>query len=459
MGKLFYIIITVNEGMIDMKVIVIGCTHAGTAAIVNLKKSDIDVDITVYERNDNISFLSCGIALYVGGVVSDPQGLFYNSPEKLAKLGVVTKMKHNVKDVDFDKREVSIENLQTGEVFTDTFDKLIITTGSWPIVPKINGIDLENILLSKNYEHSNKIIEKAKSAKKIVVVGAGYIGVELVEAFRMQGKEVSLIDSQDRILSKYLDGEFTHVAEAELKKNGIDIILNETIVGFEGENGEVRKVVTNKATYEADMVILCIGFKPNTALFAGKLEMLPNGAIIVDEYMRTSKEGVFAAGDSCAVLYNPTGKHEYIPLATNAVRMGTLIAKNINKPTFKYLGTQGTSGIKIFNYNIASTGMTEETAKASGIDIKVSMLVDNYRPEFMPEYEEVKLKVVYETESGRILGAQIISKADLTQSINTLSVCIQNKMKIEELAFVDFFFQPHYNKPWNYLNSVALNAL
>ncbi|MCX7710573.1 MAG: FAD-dependent oxidoreductase [Clostridia bacterium] len=441
-----------------MKMIVIGCTHAGTAAVLNIKKLHPDAEITVYERNDNISFLSCGIALYVGGIVQDPSGLFYCSPEKLAEMGVVTKMRHDVLDVDLDGKIIKVCNLETKETFEDSFDKLIITTGSWPIMPKIKGIDLENILISKNYSHSNTIIEKAKTAQKITVVGAGYIGIELVEAFNAQGKTVSLIDSQDRILSKYLDREFTEIAEKALLEKSIELHLNETIEGFEGNNGKVTRVLTNKGQYETDLVILCIGFRPNTELFRGKVEMLPNGAIIVDEYMRTSKQDVFAAGDSCAVVYNPTGRHEYIPLATNAVRMGTLIARNIEKPTTKYLGTQGTSGIKIFDYNIAATGLTEETAKMMDMDVQSSMLVDNYRPEFMPEYESLQLKVVFESKSGRIVGGQILSKADLTQSMNTLSVCIQNRMTIDELAFVDFFFQPHFNKPWNFLNSVALKA-
>lgn len=441
-----------------MKVTVIGCTHAGTAAIINTAKLYPDAEITVYERNDNISFLSCGIALYVGGIVKDPQGLFYCSPEKLAELGVQTKMSHDVLDVNLDQKKLQVRNLQTQEIFEEPFDKLIITTGSWPIVPKLEGVQLDNILLSKNFYHSNTIIEKAKEAKNIVVVGAGYIGVELVEAFEMNGKKVTLIDSQNRILSRYLDKEFTDIAQEALTSHSIQLALGETVQKFEGKDGKVTKVITDQGEYEADLVILSIGFRPNTALFQGQLDMLENGAIIVDEYMHTSREGVFAAGDSCAVMFNPTGKHEYIPLATNAVRMGTLVARNLVKPLTKYLGTQGTSGIKIYDYNIASTGLTEEVAKAEGLDVKAVTTVDNYRPEFMPTYDSVQLKVVYENGSRRILGAQILSKADLTQSINTMSVCIQNKMTVDELAFIDFFFQPHFNKPWNYLNSAGLNA-
>ncbi|MEK3663618.1 FAD-dependent oxidoreductase [Paenibacillus sp. FSL E2-8871] len=442
-----------------MKVAVIGCTHAGTAAIVNTAKLHPEAEITVYERNDNISFLSCGIALYVGGVVKDPHGLFYSSPEKLAELGVKTNMRHEVTVVDTKSKTLRVRNLVTGQEFDDTYDKLIMTTGSWPIVPKLEGIELEGVLLCKNYDHSNTIIEKAKQANKITVVGAGYIGVELVEAFQMNGKQVTLIDGEDRILNKYLDPEFTAPIEQSFKDHGIKLALNEKVSSFAGEGGKVTKVITSEGEHEADLVILCIGFRPNTELLKGQVDMLPNGAILVNDYMQTSCPDVYAAGDSCAIHYNPTGKHAYIPLATNAVRMGTLVARNLVKETIPYMGTQGTSGIKIYEDNIAATGLTEEGAKAEGMDVETTMIIDNYRPEFMPTFEQVQLKVVFDRATRRILGAQILSKTDLTQSINTVSVCIQNKMTIDQLAFIDFFFQPHYNKPWNFLNTVGLESL
>ena len=442
-----------------MKVAVIGCTHAGTATKKKIKRIYPDSDVTVFERNDNISFLSCGIALYVGGVVKDAQGLFYCSPDKLKELNVDTKMRHNVESADIKGKKIIAKNLETGVETEHAFDKLIITSGSWPIIPRIEGIDSNNILLSKNFDHSNAIIDAAKDAKKVVVVGAGYIGVELVEAFNDQGKEVILVDAEDRILNKYLDKDFTDIAEKTFTEKGIKIATSEKVIKFESVNGEVSKVITDKNEYEADMVIMCVGFRPNTEIFKGQLDMLPNGAINVDEYMRTSDKDVMAAGDCCSVFFNPTREHMYIPLATNAVRMGTLAAINIVENKIKHPGTQGTSGIKIYENNMASTGITEEIAKQLGIDADFVYAVDNYRPEFMPTYEKVTLKVVFEKESRRILGAQLTSKADLTQSINTISVCIQNNMTIDQLAFVDFFFQPHYNKPWNFINLAGLNAL
>ena len=443
-----------------MKVVVIGCTHAGTAAIKNLRALNPDAEVTVFERNDNISFLSCGIALYVGGVVSDPKGLFYSSPEELKSLGVNTKMKHDVKSVDIKGKKLTVENLETGEVFDETFDKLIITSGSWPIIPRnIEGIDLENVLLCKNYNHANEIIERSKSVKRVVVVGAGYIGVELVEAFRDNGKEVILVDAEDRILSKYFDKEFTDVAEESFREKGIVLATGEKVVKIEGTNGKVSKIITDKNEYETDMIIMCIGFVPNTALFKDQLEMLPNGAIKVDEYMRTSDKDVMAAGDCCSVFYNPLNIERYIPLATNAVRMGTLAGLNLVENKAKSLGTQGTSGIKIYENNMAATGITEALARSLDLEIETVIVTDNYRPEFMPTYEKVTLKVVFDKYTRIVLGAQLNSKVDLTQSINTLSVCIQNHMTIDDLAFVDFFFQPHYNKPWNFINLAGLAAL
>lgn len=442
-----------------MKIAVIGCTHAGTAAVSNMVKLYPEAEITVYEKNDNISFLSCGIALHVSGVVEDPNGLFYCTPEELTNLGVNMRMKHEVNDINVEEKTITAKDLTTNSIVHDTFDKLVLTTGSWPVIPKIEGIDMENVLLCKNFHHANTIIGKAKDVQNIVVVGAGYIGIELVEAFEMSGKNVTLIDGEERILSKYLDEAFTDVIEQDFQERNVKLALGEIVTRFAGQDGKVTGVETTKGTYGAELVILCIGFHPNTQLVKGQIEMLDNGAIKVDDYMRTSHKDVFAAGDSCAIRYNPTGQYAYIPLATNAVRMGTLVARNLVKPTIRYMGTQGTSGIKIYDQNIATTGLTETSALRMGMNVKSITILEHDRPEFMPTFEDITLKVVYEEDTKRIVGAQVMSKVDVTQSINTLSVCIQNGMTMDELGFVDFFFQPHYNKPWNFLNQAGLQTI
>lgn len=449
-----------EKELIKMKVVVIGCTHAGTAAVKTILSENPDAQLTVFERNDNISFLSCGIALYVGGVVKDPAGLFYSSPEELSRLGAVIKMRHNVESVDTENRTVTAKNLITGEELEVPYDKLVNTTGSWPVIPPIPGIDSKNILLCKNYEQANIIIDKGRDAKQIVIVGGGYIGIELVEAFREAGKEVTLIDGLDRILNKYLDKEFTDVLERDLMDRGITLALNQGVERFHAnEQGEVVSVVTALGEYPTDLVILCVGFRPNNELLKGKVDMLPNGAVLVDEYMRTSNPDIFAAGDSCAVHYNPNGGQAYIPLATNAVRMGMLIGKNIHEPRVRYRGTQSTSGLHLFGYNIGSTGVTAGGAAFFGLKVRSVIVRDNYRPEFMPTTEEILMQLVYETETNRIVGGQVMSRYDITQSANTLSLAIQNRMTIEDLAYVDFFFQPHFDRPWNYLNLLAQAAV
>jgi NADPH-dependent 2,4-dienoyl-CoA reductase/sulfur reductase-like enzyme len=443
-----------------MKVVVIGCTHAGTSAVKTILRENPKTEVIVFERNDNISFLSCGIALYVGGVVKDAAGLFYSSPEELQQMGAEIKVRHNVKSIDTVTKKVIAENLVIGEEVVVSYDKLVNTTGSWPVIPPIPGIDSKNILLCKNFEQANEIIRKTKDINRVVIVGGGYIGIELVEAFRTSGKEVTLIDGLDRILNKYLDKEFTDILEEDLKNRGITLALNQAVSSFkQDDNKAVTAVVTSEGEYAADMVILCVGFRPNNELLKGKVDMLPNGAILVDEYMRTSDPDIFAAGDSCAVLYNPNGGQAYIPLATNAVRMGTLIGKNIVEPSVKYRGTQSTSGLHLFGYNIGSTGITVSGASAFGLEVRSVIVKDNYRPEFMPTTEEVLMQLVYEIGTNRIVGGQVMSKYDVTQSANTLSLAIQNRMTIEELAYVDFFFQPHFDRPWNYLNLLAHEAV
>ena len=427
-----------------MKVVVIGCTHAGTAAVKSILKNHPEAEVTVYERNDNISFLSCGIALYVGGVVKDPAGLFYSNPEELSSLGATVKMEHDVTDVDTENKTVTAKDLKTGETETVSYDKLVMTTGSWP----------------KNYNQANEIIAQAKEAKRVVIVGGGYIGIELVEAFVESGKQVTLIDGLDRILNKYLDKPFTDILEKELTDRGVTLALGENVTEFiTDEEGKVKQVATPTDTFDTDMVILCVGFRPNTKLIEGKVETLPNGAIKVNEYMQTSDPDIFAAGDSAVVNYNPSGTQNYIPLATNAVRQGLLVGNNLTEHKMAYRGTQGTSGLYLFGWTIGSTGVTKESATLNDLEVQATVFEDNYRPEFMPTTEKVMMELVYEKGTNRIVGAQFMSKYDITQSANTMSLAVQNKMTVEDLALSDFFFQPHFDRPWNYLNLLAQAAL
>lgn len=441
-----------------MKVIVIGCTHAGTAAVNQIYATDPDTQVTVYERNDNISFLSCGIALYLGGEVKDPQGLFYSSPETLAKLGANVKMQHDVTNIDADKKEVSVTNLVTGETSTDSYDKLIVTTGSWPVIPPIEGIDSKHVYLCKNYDHAKKLFQDAQAGKRIVVIGGGYIGVELVESYNKKGHEVNLVDGLPRMLSKYFDAEYTDRLSKEFQDSGVKLALNQKVDKFT-DTGDGVVVTTDGGDYEADLAVLCIGFRPNTDLLKGIVEMNADGSIKTNDYMQTSNPDIYGAGDSVAVHYNPTGRDAYIPLATNAVRQGTLAGMNIFKPTVKYMGTQSASGLKLYGNTMVAAGMTLEHAQNEGFDAESVTIEDNYRPEFMPTTTTVLMTLVWDKTNRKILGAQLMSKYDVSQSANLISVCIQNENTIDFLAFVDMLFQPQFDRPFNYLNLLGQAAM
>ncbi|TPR14806.1 NADH oxidase [Apilactobacillus micheneri] len=440
-----------------MKVVVVGCTHAGTFAVKQILKEHPDAEVTVYERNDNISFLSCGIALYLDGKVNDPQGLFYSNPKELADLGANVKMLHEVKHIDVDNKQVEVEALDSHTNFTENYDKLVMTTGSRPVLPSIDGSDNANVYFCKNWHDAQALFEKAKTAKRITIVGGGYIGAELVEAFSNHGHETTLIDTNDRVMSKYFDQEFTDVIDAQYEEHGVHLELNQRVNKFETIDDELV-LTTNKKKIKTDIAILCVGFKPNTELLKNKVKMLDNGALITNEYMQTSNPDIFGAGDSVAVHYNPTNQNEYFPLATNAVRQGILVGKNIVNPTTKYMGTQSSSGLQLYDYSIVSTGMTVSMAHNKEIDVHSVVLKDNYRPEFMPTTEEVLMSLVYDPKNRQILGASLMSKYDISQSANTLSVCIQNKNTIDDLAMVDMLFQPNFDRPFNYLNLLGQAA-
>ncbi|BDR59011.1 FAD-dependent oxidoreductase [Xylocopilactobacillus apicola] len=440
-----------------MKVAVIGCTHAGTFSAQEILTQHPDAQVTVYERNDNLSFLSCGIALWVGNNVSDPKKMFYSSPEALTKLGATMKMEHDVTDVDLDQKTVTATNLKTGETKTEAFDKIVITTGSKPVVPNLPGIHGDKVYQCKNWNDANRIKEASEKISSAVVIGAGYIGAEIAEQLSLINKEVTLIDGLDRVLANNFDQKVTDRIEDEYRNHGVKLALGEMVKSFNEENDQVT-VETDKGSYTADIAVLAIGFLPRTDLFTDKLDMLPNGAIITNEYMETSKKDVFAAGDASSVFYNPTGKADYIPLATNAVRQGILVGNNIEKPTVKYLGTQATSAVELYGYALAASGLNAMGAKKRGVEIEEVSIEPDYRPDFMPTTTKVLCTLVWDPTNRQVLGGSFMAKHDISQAANVISLAIQSKMTIDDLAMVDFFFQPNFDQPINYIGAVASAA-
>lgn len=441
-----------------MKIVIIGCTHAGTITASQVLSQHPDAEVTIYEKNDNVSFLSCGIATYLGGVAKNIDDMFYSSPEALSQLGAAVHMQHEVTAVDLQKKTLQVKDLVSGEETEDHYDKLMVTTGSWPVIPNLPGIDDPNVYLCKNYNHAQKLFEVAQNAQKVVVIGGGYIGVELVEAYSKQGKQVTLIDGNDRLLSKYYDAKYTDIVTKDFEDHQVTLALGELVAGFEpADQGVVVK--TDRGSYDADIAILCIGFRPNTSLFKDQLEFNADGSIKTNAYMQTSDPDVYGASDSVAVHYNPTNQEAYVPLATNAVRQGIIAGTNLYGNTMTYMGTQSTSGLQLYDNAMSSTGMTLESAKAAGFDADAVTFEDHYRPEFMPTNATVIGTVVWDRSNNQILGAQFMSKLDISMYANAVSVMIQNHNTIDFMAMVDMLFQPNFDRPFNFINLLGQQAV
>ncbi len=441
------------------KIVVVGANHAGTCAINTITGFNEGDEVVVFDQNSNISFLGCGMALWIGGQISKPDGLFYSNKEKLESQGAKVNMNSKVERIDFDKKFV-YATLENGQKVEESYDKLILATGSLPIVPQIPGRDLENVQLVKLFQNAEEVIKKLENPdiKTIAVVGAGYIGVELAEAFERHNKKVIVVDIANTSLSSYYDPEFSALMDKNLSDHGIKLAFGETVKEIKG-NGKVEAIVTDKNEYQCDMVILAIGFRPNTELGKDYLETMSNGAYIVDETQQTSKKDVYAIGDCATVLFNSTGEKSYIALATNAVRSGIIAAYNACGKKLETIGVQGSNAISIYDLKLVSTGLSEQKAKQLGMDVLSTSFEDLQKATFIETTNpKVNIKIVYDAKTRVILGAQMASTYDMSMGIHMFSLAIQEKVTIDKLKLLDIFFLPHFNQPYNYITMAALSA-
>ncbi|TLF39860.1 NADH oxidase [Lacticaseibacillus zeae] len=443
-----------------MKVVVVGCTHAGTAAVRELLTRHPETEVDVFERREDISFLSCGIALYLEGTVGRLEDMFYATPASLEALGakVHVHLKHDVLSIDAADHRVVAEDLATGQQQHYQYDKLIMTTGSYPVIPPISGVSIPRVLMCKSYDDARKIKESAKDADKIAIVGGGYIGVELAEAYSRNHKQVILINGVSPLLSHYVDLPLSKEIASVLTKRGVELKTNTIARHFDSDAKHVF-IQTDQGEIQADLAVVCVGFRPMTELLVGQVEMNPDGAIHVNDYMQTSNPDIYAAGDAVAVHFNPTGKDAYAPLATNAVRQGKMAGANIFGQNIKYMGTQATSALKLYDHSLAVTGLTLAHAKRNHLPAASVTMTDDFRPPFMPHTVKITMVLVYDTRDRRILGAQFYSEYDIANAANLISVMIQNRNTIDQLAYVDMLFNPNYDKPWHYLNLLGQLAV
>ena len=441
------------------KIVVIGANHAGTSAINFLTDLSKDNKVVVFDRNNNISFLGCGMALWIGNQIKGSDGLFYSDKQKLEAKGAKVTMEAEIDRIDF-KKKIVYGKEKNGTAIEESYDKLILATGSLPIVPNLKGMDLENVQQVKIFQNAQDVIEKLKNPeiKNVAVIGAGYIGVELAEAFKRHEKNVTLIDAMPSSLSNYYDKPFTELMDKNLKDHGIKLEYNQMVKEIKG-TAKVEAVVTDKGEYPADMVVVCIGFRPNTELGKNDLETFKNGAYLVNTKQETSVKDVYAIGDCATVLDNSIGERSYIALATNAVRSGVVAAHNASGIALDSIGVQGSNGINIYDLKMVSSGITVERAKKLGIDVEYTDFEDLQKADFMETNNPpVKIRIVYNKKTRAVVGAQMASTYDMSMGIHMFSLAIQEKVTIDKLKLLDIFFLPHFNKPYNYITMAALGA-
>lgn len=442
------------------KIVVVGANHAGTAAVRTILDKNAGHEVVIYDRNNNISFLGCGMALWIGNQISKPDGLFYASKEEFESKGAKVYMETAVERVDFENKKIYAKT-KDGEEIVDTYDKIILSTGSEPIIPNIPGHELENVMQVKLYQDAQAVIEKIKDkdVKNVTVVGAGYIGVELAEAFERHGKNTTLVDMADTVLSTYYDEEFTDLMKENLSKHNINLELGQSVQEIKGENGKVTSIVTNEKEIDTDLVVLCIGFKPNTVIGKDQLETFRNGAYLVNKKQETSIKDVYAIGDCATVYDNTIDAPNYIALASNAARSGIVGGSNAAGVELESNGVQGSNGISIYGLNMVSTGITLKKAAALGIEVGHTDFEDTQKPGFIETTNPtVKIRIVYDKKTRVILGAQMASEYDMSMGIHLFSLAIQEKVTIDKLALTDLFFLPHFNQPYNYITMAAISA-
>lgn len=446
----------------DMRILVIGCTHAGTNAVQQILLAHPDTEVTVIERHDDISFLSCGISLYLEGTVKRLEDMFYSSPAELRRMGATVLTRHEVQHVDVQNHSAHIVDLDADEELDFKYDKLIITTGSTIKRPTLVGANNPKVMPCKSYVHAQRLAQATQDGKAhdIAVIGAGYVGTELAESFVRTGHHVTLIESNPQILQNYLDVDNSTKAATLMRDHDIDVRLNDTVKGFSDGDADKLIVQTQTDTISVDLAVLAIGFTPVTTLLQGQVELDKHGAIMVNDYQQSSDPDVYAAGDCAITRSNPTGKTAYVPLASAAVRQGRLAGINVFGNTVPNHGTQGTSAMRLFGTCFATTGLTLQNAFHQGLtDCRSITWRGTWRPGYMPSTDRLTITLVYDRPSRRILGAQLISKHEVAQSANALSIAIQNNNTIDDLANIDMLFQPNYDDPFNYLNLAAQQAV
>ncbi len=431
-----------------MKVVIVGGVAGGATAAARIRRLDEQAEIVVFERSGHISYANCGLPYYIGDMITDPEDLTLQTPESFWKRFRITmKVHHEVIAIHSDRKTVSVRSLETGEIFEEDYDKLILSPGAKPTRPALPGIDSEKIFTLRTVEDTFRIKDHIREhlPKSAVMVGGGFIGLELAENLRALGMEVTILEMGPQLMSPF-DADMASFIHSELRKHNITLMLSTAAEGFETSPDGIRVLLKNKQPIQADMVILSIGVTPDTKLAkeAG-LELGVRGSILVNERMETSVPDIYAVGDAVQVEHFVTKENTLISLAGPANKQGRIAADNICGSNSRYNGSQGSSVIKIFDLTAAVTGINETVARKAGIHTDSVVLSPMSHAGYYPGGKVMTMKVVFEKGTYRLLGAQIIGYDGVDKRIDVLATAMRAGMKATELKDLDLAYAPPYS--------------
>ena len=447
-----------------MKIVVIGGVAAGMSAAARARRLDETAEIVVFEKGQHVSFANCGLPYHVGGVIKDRESLLLQTPESLkSSLNLEVRVGQEVRGIDRAKHTVHVAELETGREYEESYDKLVLAPGAAPIRPNLPGIDHPRVLVLRNIDDMDRIKAIVDGgAQRAIVIGGGYIGVEMAESLRERGLAVDLVEMVDQIMPP-LDKEMVRDLELHLRRHGVVLHLGAAAAAFRDHAGGVTVELTNTEVMTADLVILSVGVRPDTTLArrAG-LELGPRGGIKVDAHLRTSDPDIYAAGDAIEVMEAITGEPAVIPLAGPANRQGRIVGENLCGRDTVYTATQGTAIVKVFDMTGGGTGASEKLLKRAGRPYLKVYLHPSGHAGYYPGSAPLHIKVLFAPETGKLLGAQVVGYDGVDKRLDVFATAIRAGLTVHDLETLELAYAPPYGSakdPVNMAGFVASNLL
>jgi len=443
-----------------MKTIIIGGVAGGASAAARLRRLDETCEIVILERGDFISFANCGLPYYIGGAITDKNNLTLQTPESFRKrFNIDVRVNNEAVKISPEEKTVTVKNLKSGEIYTESYDNLILSPGAEPVKPNIDGIDSNIVFTLRNIPDTLKIKEyiEKNNPKSAVVIGGGYIGVEMAENLKEAGLDVSVVELADHLIAP-LDFDMAADVHRYIKSKGIKLYLNNGVKAIDGNT-----VILQNGTIDAEMIIMSVGVRPETALAKDcGIEVNRRGSIIVDRHMKTNIQNIYAVGDAVEAEDFITKSPAFIPLAGPANKQGRIAADNICGINSEYTGTQGSAVLKLFDMTVATTGINEKVASSAGIDYDKTYIYSGSHASYYPGASNMSIKALWDKKTLKIIGAQIVGFDSVDKRMDVLASSIRFGAKITDLTNLELCYAPPFGSakdPVNMLGFVAENII